>query len=179
MEYTATKNITATIDIVKLAKNGDKDAFVTLIQSNTNSMYRVAMSILHNESDTEDAIQNTISIVFEKLNKLKKNEFFKTWMIRILINQCKNISKRNNKTTSLENIKEESTPPIGCTNIDLYNAINKLPTDLRLVITLFYFEDMTTKDIAKAIGIPEATVRTRLFRARKKLSDEMKGVYQL
>ena len=46
MEYTAIENITATIDIVKLAKNGDKDAFVTLIQSNTNSMYRVAMSIL-------------------------------------------------------------------------------------------------------------------------------------
>lgn len=61
-----------------MAKKGDKDAFTTLIQSNTNSMYRIAKSILHNTTDAEDSIQNTITISFEKIHTLKKNEFFRT-----------------------------------------------------------------------------------------------------
>lgn len=177
MEISTTKNANLTTDIVTLAKKGDKDAFITLIQSNTNSMYRIAKSILHNTADAEDAIQNTITIAFEKIHNLKKNEFFRTWLIRILINQCNNISKKNRKTISLEKIKDTSSIPLDCKNIDLYNAVNNLDPNLRLVITLYYFEDITTKDISKIIHIPESTVRTRLFRARKKLSEEMKGVY--
>ena len=169
MEATTIPTTSSILDTVTLAKKGDREAFISLMESNKISMYRVAKSILHIECDIEDAMQNTIILAYEKINKLKKNDYFKTWLIRILINECNKVHKKNKKTISLEKVKEESTPSPQCINIDLYNALNNLDEKLRLVITLFYFEDMTTKEISKAIGISDNAVRTRLFRGREKL----------
>lgn len=106
MEATTIPTTSSNLDTVTLAKKGDREAFISLMESNKISMYRVAKSILHNE--------------------------------------CNKVHKKNKKTISLEKVKEESTPSPQCINIDLYNALNSLDEKLRLVITLFYFEDMTT-----------------------------------
>lgn len=176
MEVTNVHAISSDLNTITLAKKGNKSAFISLMEDNKIAMYRIAKSILHSESDIEDAMQNTILIAYEKLYTLKKNDFFKTWLIRILINQCNSIYKKNKKTISIEKIKEESTTN-QCINVDLYNALNSLDEKLRLVIVLFYFEDMTTKDISKAIGISNNAVRTRLFRGREKLYKLLGGNY--
>lgn len=110
MEVATIPTTSSNLDTVTLAKKGDREAFISLMESNKISMYRVAKSILHNECDIEDAMQNTIILAYEKIYKLKKNDYFKTWLIRILINECNKVHKKNKKTISLEKVKEESTP---------------------------------------------------------------------
>ena len=73
-------------NLVKKAKAGDSGAFAQLIRMNTQSMYKVAWAYLKNDEDVADAIQETILKCYEKLSTLKKDSYFKTWMIRILIN---------------------------------------------------------------------------------------------
>ena len=79
--------------LVKKAKKGDTDAFAQLIRMNAQSMYKVAWAYLKNEEDAADAIQETILICYEKLGTLKKSKYFKTWLIRILMNQCNDLLK--------------------------------------------------------------------------------------
>ena len=74
--------------LVLQAKKHDKEAFVKLVENYQVSMYKTAIAILQNDEDAADAIQETILKCYEKLSTLKKDSYFKTWMIRILINNC-------------------------------------------------------------------------------------------
>ena len=77
--------------LVRRAKKRDPDAFTELMQLHEKDMYRTASAILPQDADIADAIQETILTVWEKIDTLQKNRYFKTWMIRILINKCKDI----------------------------------------------------------------------------------------
>ena len=77
------------MDNIQKAKNGD--AFIALMKSYMQSMYKIARSILKSDEDVADAIQETILSCWEKIDQLKECRYFKTWMIRILINKCNNI----------------------------------------------------------------------------------------
>ena len=81
-------------NLVKKAKSGDSGAFAQLIRMNTQSMYKVAWAYLKNDEDVADAIQETILKCYEKLSTLKKDSYFKTWMIRILINNCNEMLRK-------------------------------------------------------------------------------------
>ncbi|SCI78800.1 RNA polymerase sigma factor sigV [uncultured Clostridium sp.] len=161
---------------VAKAKNGDKEAFIELINENRLNIYRVAKGILKNEYDIEDAIQNTVIKAFEKISTLKNDNFFRTWIIRILINECNDILKKNKRVVSLEGNIEKEKYDDKYENMDLTNAVSSLNEDLRNITVLYYFEDMSTVEIAKLLGIPEGTVRSRLSRAREKLRERMKEV---
>ncbi|MGL5311968.1 MAG: RNA polymerase sigma factor [Peptostreptococcaceae bacterium] len=155
---------------VTLAKEGDKQAYVRLMRENKASMYRIAKSILKIEEDIEDAVSETILKAYTNINKLRKDEYFKTWLIRILINECNSIYKKRKRETTLEC---EHLERFTCSNeekdIDLYKAINSLEDDLRITTLLFYFEDMKYTDIAKTLRIREGTVKSRLSRSKQKL----------
>lgn len=73
--------------LIRKAKKGDKDAFCRLMDENVQSMYKIAAAYLKNDEDVADAIQDTILSCYENLKSLKQNRYFKTWMIRILINK--------------------------------------------------------------------------------------------
>lgn len=154
---------------VKLAKK-DKSVFSELIQANLTSMYRVAKGILSSEEDIEDALQTTTLIAFDKIKTLRNDKYFKTWLIRILINECNKLYNRNRKSLKdIKEVKEESYTIDKSINIDLYNAINKLSDELRVTTILFYFNDLTYKEISKVLDIPEGTVKSRISRAKDRL----------
>ena len=161
---------------VAKAKNGDKEAFIELINENRLNIYRVAKGILKNEYDIEDAIQNTVIKAFEKISTLKNDDFFRTWIIRILINECNDILRKNKRVVSLEDSIGKEKYDDKYENMDLINAVKSLNEDLRNITVLYYFEDMSTVEIAKTLEIPEGTVRSRLSRAREKLRERMKEV---
>lgn len=170
MELISFLNYKKKSNIIK-AKNGDNEAFLELINENKLNVYRVARGILSNEHDIEDAIQNTIIKAYEKINTLKKNEFFRTWLVRILINECNEIIRKNKRIVSINESNHEEKYNDYYENIDLTNAINSLSEELRVTTVLFYFEDMSIKDIALILNIPNGTVRSRLSRARKILRE--------
>lgn len=156
---------------VSNAKKGSKDAFLALIDENRLNLYRVARGILSNKEDIEDALQNTVIHSFQKINSLKKDEYFRTWIIRILINECNEVLRKSKRITYLDENNNTDTYTDSYENTDLTKAINSLSEELRITTVLFYFEDMSLKDIAKTLKIPEGTVRSRLTRARTKLRE--------
>ena len=160
-------------DNIIRAKKGNKEAFINLIEENLISMYRFAKGILLSQEDIDDAIQNTILLSYKNINTLKKDEFFKTWLIRILINECNKIYNFNKKYIDFNEIKENYTND-EYENFDLKKAIQSLSEDLRLPIVLFYFEDMQISEIADLMNIPIGTVKSRLSRAKIKIAQFVK-----
>lgn len=123
-------------------------------------MYRVAFSILKTEEEISDAISNTTVIVFEKIHTLKNAEFFKTWLIRILINECNKIHRQNKKIIYLENYNQ--TDLVYNDKYDDFGvrqAIKKLDEDLKTMVILYYFEDFNIKEISEIQKLPEGTVK--------------------
>lgn len=159
------------IEAVKRAKQGDVNEIGNIIKENMTSLYRIAYSILKNEDEIYDAISSTTIIVFEKISTLKQAEFYKTWITRILINECYKIYNQNKKIVYLENNQNVEQ----LKHVDTYSEINikellkNLNIDLRQIVILYYIEDLSIKDIAKILEIPEGTVKSRLSRARKEL----------
>lgn len=172
MELISFVNYRKTANVSK-AKNGDKEAFLSLIDENRLNIYRVARGILGNMEDIQDVIQNTIIKAFQNINTLKNDDFFRTWIIRILINECNEIVRKNKKVSYLD-IALDSEDYNDCyEDLDITKAINELNKELRITTVLFYFEDMSTRDIAEVLDVPEGTIRSRLARARAKLREIM------
>lgn len=154
------------------AKRGDPDAFSALMQSQMQNMYKAARAILNSDEDAADAIADTILICWEKLDQLKKPEFFRTWMTRILINKCKDIIRKRKRYSFVEEVPDVSVQEEGFENVEWKDALNCLEEKYRLVTVLYYVEGFSTVEIGEMLGMPDSTVRSRLSRARRKLAQE-------
>lgn len=155
------------------AKKGDKKAFLSLVDENRLNIYKVARGILSNEQDIEDALQNTVLKAYEKISTLKKDKFFKTWIIRILINECNDILRKSKRITPVEKVIDKEKYHDSYENMDLVKAMNSLNEEFRITTVLFYFDDMSIKDIAEVLEISQGTVKSRLTRSREQLRKVM------
>jgi RNA polymerase sigma-70 factor (ECF subfamily) len=162
--------------LVELAKMGDKPAFDEVIRMCIPDLFRIAMSILRNKDDADDAVCETVVCTYENLNTLKNCNYFKTWITRILINQANTTYKKRKRIIYIDEISEpqyEDNYNLG--DGDLGVAVNLLNLELRTVITLFYFQEMRIKEIASVLKISESTVKWRLSRAKKILKQELEN----
>lgn len=162
----------------------NKDTFAKLVIDSTDSLYRVSKSILQNDSDCEDAVSEAITIAFQKLDTLKKDEYAKTWLTRILINECFHIRKQQRKielisadNESILNSQKYSdnksyTDSDNC--LYLYQAMQKLTDNQKLAITLYYYEGYSITEIARMTRVTQGTVKSRLNRARNHLKQFLK-----
>lgn len=170
------------MNLVEEAKLGNEEAFNMLIEENKLKMYKVAKSILKNEDDVCDAIQNALISTYTNLNKLQNNQFFSTWMMRILINKCYDIAKSNQKRYSnVTDISEYNTDE-NLKKYDNYNSesiienvLNNIDEDLKIVTVLYYYNDYSVSEISKILEVPEGTVKSRLSRARSKIYEIIKS----
>lgn len=166
-------------ELIEKSKQGDKEAFTQIIITIELELYKIAKTRLVREEDIEDAVQETILEAFRNIKKLKSNNFFKTWIIRILINKCNDIYKKNKKFNhvSIENIEdnkyciETRDCNLEDSNLDFEILISRLQYKERIILVLYYLEDFTIKQIGKILLIPASTVKNRLSRARNKLKD--------
>lgn len=157
--------------LVKKAQKGDKDAFVELMERYKQDLYKVAKSYLLCDEDVADAIQDTILACYEHLKDLREIRYFKTWMIRILINKCKDILRK--KETLLEAFPEQEDSHSYYQNLEFEDLIYMLDEKYRIILTLYYAEEFTIKEIAQILDISENTVKTRLVRGREKIAKEI------
>lgn len=157
------------------AKKGNSTAFEKLINENTSSMYRVAQGILKTETDVSDAIQETIYKAYKGLPRLKNYCYFKTWLIKILINECNTILRYHKRIVPIAEVIQNDAVRDPHDKAEVMSTIKCLDEDLKLVTILFYYEDLSIKDIASIVNIPEGTVKSRLSRARKKLYSLLTG----
>lgn len=149
------------------------EQFVRHISDAEKSLYRVAKSILKNDEDCADAVQTAILKAFDRLDTLKHEKYFRTWLTRILINECYHLLKDKKEQVPYEEYMEglESTPEYS----EVFTAVMELEDIYRVPFTLHYIEGYSTKEIAKLLDISASNVKIRLSRARAKLQNRLEG----
>lgn len=147
-----------------------EELFLKILEKYNTMVYRLAFSRTKSSHDAEDIMQNVFMNFIKSDVSFESEEHIKAWLIKVTINLSKNLltSAWFRKTTSLEDelvvtMKEES---------EVYKFVLDLPSKYRTVIHLFYYEDMTTANIAEALNIKESTVRSQLHRARNMLREK-------
>lgn len=165
-------------DLVKRSKKGDKEAFALLMDQHRQILYNTALLTLHQEDDALDAIQDTILACWESLPTLQKDRYFKTWLVKILLNKCRDIQRKQSHYAFVEELPESGDEPDWDTSLDVGNAMKQLADKDQLILSLYYYDDLTVRQIADALSISEGAVRVRLTRSRdrfKKLYLQEKG----
>lgn len=157
------------------AINGDKEAFSRIIIQNKEAMYKTAIVILRNEDDAYDAIQESLLKMYTNIQNLRDTTAFNAWSRKIIVNSCYDIIKKNKKivdiNTKLINIYEETREDTYECEDEIVKLLDKLEPELRLTAILYYYNDLSIKEISQIIEIPEGTIKSRLSRAREKLYD--------
>lgn len=155
------------------AMAGNKEAFSRIIIQNKEAMYKTAIVILKNEDDAYDALQEALIKMYRNITKLESKEAFNFWSRRIIVNCCYDLINKNKKvvdiTTKLTETFEETREDIYDCEDELVKILEQLEPDLRLTVTLYYYNDLSTKEIGEILQIPIGTVKSRLSRAREKL----------
>lgn len=153
------------------AIRGNAKAYGQLIDYYKEYLYKIAWLSVKNQEKALDIVGDCILKGFHSIHSLKKPEFFKTWMTRILINTANDYFQKNPETENIEDMYM-AAPESGISTeekLDLYRAIDLLPEKYKSVVILKYFDDMKISEIAYTLELPEGTVKAYLNRAKTKL----------
>ena len=175
--------------LVRLARQRDGNAFRVIMQRNNQRLYRVARSVVQDDSEAEDVVQQAYVNAFDSLGKFRGDSSLTTWLTRITLNEALGRLRRQRPTVDLEVLDVE---PAGTSKIVAFplmpagsdperdaaqrqirhlieRAIDDLPEIFRVVFVMRDVEDMSIEETAGFLGLPPATVKTRLHRARRQL----------
>ena len=162
--------------LIRKAIQGESKAFEQLLIVHSDRLYRTAYMYVGNRDDALDVIQETAYKAFSSIQQLRQEEFFLTWITKILIHCAYDVQKRRQNVVALA---EQFTIPREKIDekMDLTEAIGKLPAKHRTSIILFYYYDMSLKEISKTLDTPENTIKTFLSRGKKMLRKLLGGDY--
>lgn len=146
--------------------------FVTKYEMNAKKMYLVAFAILHDSHLAEDAVQEALAKAYMKFYSLKNKDYFSTWIVRIVINECKLILRKHKEVISLDYEKTNFHVHFDEQQWHFFELIDTLNNNEKTVVILKYFYQMPLKDISFTLKIPLSTAKSRLFRALEKLKNE-------
>ncbi len=152
--------------------------FNRIAEQYTDIVYRSALIYCKNKNDAEDAVQNTFLKLLKTNSKFNDEEHIRRWLIRVAVNECKNMWKSfwHRNITSFDELEKEPVY-IEPEKEELFNEVMKLPQKYRIVIHLYYYEGYSVKEIAHILDISDTNVQTRLMRARNKLREQLKEAW--
>lgn len=179
---------------VLLAQNGDAEAMDRIIADVRDGVYYTCLRILKNEANAEDVTQDVLFAIYRKLGTLKEPGTYVGWVHRMTANRCKDLLMKSDHEIFLasdaidddpfvvfEDVDEQSVPDKAIDNAEtqrmILELVDTLPDEQRVCVTLFYYNEMKTREIADALGIPEGTVKSRLNYARKAIREGV-GKYE-
>lgn len=169
--------------IVKKAIKGDVEALETLLLLEQKMLYYKALSYVSTKEDALDSIQETSYNALLSIHQLRNPEYFSTWLCRILIRECYKLLREQRKIIPYEDdvllnkLETEDDKEIEIPYIN--DALGKLNSSYQTAIILFYYHDLSIKDISEIMEKPIGTVKTHLRRAKKKLKVEIERSYQV
>lgn len=149
-------------------KTMDKQTFQNNVLASEEMLYRVSKSICFYDSDCEDAVQQAILNAYTKLDSLHEEKYFRTWITRILINECYRVNNLKSREVSFAEYALTSEA-VEDNYSFVFTEIMKLPPKIRIVVQLYYVEDYSVSEIASILHIPSGTVKSRLSKGRAKL----------
>ena len=145
-----------------------------------DAMYRIAMSTVRNADDALDIVQASALKALENYHKLKSPDSIRSWLFRIVVNEAiDHIKASGRELLREENIAEAPyhEPAYNRSGEDVYEAVMKLPEQLRILVILRYYEELSLKEISEVTGINLSTVKTRLYKAHKLLGADLQEEY--
>lgn len=155
--------------LVKRAIKGEEEAFLELMHSYQEALYRTAISYVKNEEDALEAVQEVTYRAYRSIKTVKEPAYFKTWLIKIMMNYCKDVLKRSNREIVEESLINRTGVSEDFTYMEVEEALLTLSDYERELLHLKYFEGVKIKDIAVMWNTPEGTIKTRLHKALRAL----------
>jgi RNA polymerase sigma-70 factor, ECF subfamily len=155
-----------TPELITAALDPNRDGMERLLEMLWPHAFRIALSILQNKTLAEDAAQEACALIYGRLSQLRDPKAFHAWAYRIVTHEAFRIAER---TVPCTTISEPTYELDVDERVDVLRALAQLPTDLRAVIVLHHYAQLSSSEIAVVFGIPSPTVRFRLSRGRKLL----------
>lgn len=154
---------------------------VSFIQENQEKLYRIAYAHVKNRDAALDLVHTSIVKALQKQHTLRNQECVRTWFYRILVNECMSYFRKQSRVVYLADLDDNLMPPPPANYgqeeyLDLYSAIDHLPSQLKAVIILRYFEDMNLSTIAEITSTNLSTTKSRLYKALKLLKLDLGGM---
>jgi len=179
----------ADLDLVARVTTGDGAAFAELMRRYNRKLYRTARAVTGDSAEAEDIVQEAWTRAYAHIGDFRNESAISTWLVRIVLNEALGRKRRARPTVELDETTEHQMssvimlPSCGAnpessmsrTQVRhlLERAIDTLPADFRMVFVLRSVEEMSGAEVAQQLGIPEATVKTRLHRARALMRQEL------
>jgi len=168
-------------EIIERILKGEKRLYEQLVRKYDQRLFRISMSIINDEAEARDIMQNTYLNAYVHLTSLKNRSQFGTWIIKILVNESLLRKKRKIKqqTLSKQLSNEAETPLKSLLNKELKalleKSISELPEKYKLVFVMREIEEMSTKETMDVLNLSESNVKIRLNRAKEMLREKLDG----
>lgn len=150
----------------------EQRSFEQNIREYAPNMYRLALAMLRNKQDAEDAVGEAVLRAYEKRRTLRDQERFKPWIMQITANEARKIYRRNKRIVPVEDM-EAYMPVFRSDSHELWDVVMGMEQAYREVIILYFYERFSVREISAVLRIPEGTVKSRLFRGKKLLKEEL------
>ena len=180
-------------ELARMVAGGDREAFKVMMKRHNQALFRTARAILKNDEEAEDSVQETWLLAHRSMGSFRGDAKLSTWLVRIAVNESLGRLRRSRRSDEVipmsvddtdvpmqENMPDEShaaAPEVQALRGEvrklIESRIDKLPDAFRTVFVLRAVEEMSVEETAAALDIPEATVRTRFFRARSMLRESL------
>ena len=187
----AAGDVATDAELARRAAAGDATAFEAIMRRHNRLLFRTARSILRSDADTEDAVQDAYLSAWRALGSFRDDSKLSTWLVRIVMNEAlRRIRRKASNVVMFDSgalleaqpearmeADPQERPDLAAGRAEMRRLmearIDQLPDAFRTVFMLRAVEEMTVEEVAAALGIPEATVRTRFFRARAQLRESL------
>jgi RNA polymerase sigma-70 factor (ECF subfamily) len=159
------------------AAQRDREAIDALVEAVWPGCYRVAFCVLGEAALAEDAAQEACIALYRGITSLRDPASFNAWLYRIVVREAARARRRRTCPEAVPEIAAGFEP--SGVDLDIQRALASLSPALREVTVLYYFEDLTSREIAGILGVPDGTVRVRLMMARRKLRSTLTSYREL
>ena len=176
--------------LLALAREGNEEAFTELVRRNSRMIYRISRKVLKNHEDAEDTLQNVLVKIYQRIDGIEESSRFTSWLFRVTFNEAL-MTLRRNRSRHLDNcvdINSVDTTSRGMVELQdtrtnnerqhmnrelAHKAMHRLNPALRRAFLLHKGQGWTHQEVAEELGITQATAKTRVFRARRQLRQEL------
>lgn len=166
-------------ELLQRARDGDHNAFSTLMRRHEQQIFSLAFRMLGNRTDALDATQDTFINVFRRSEAFRGDSAFSTWLYRIGVNACKDLLRKKARAPIPQEFEAEEAPAgsaddVGdrvASNTDLARALSQLPDEYREAVVMFDLGGVPYDEIARVTGTALGTVKSRISRGRRRLAE--------
>lgn len=150
------------------------ERFTALVEAHSHAMFRAARAVLDCDADAEDAVGEAVLLAWQAFGSLRDESKAKSWLLRIAVNCAYAQRRRLGRVVCVDDL-ERVAGAAGMNEPDgLWDAVCRLPDDQRIAVTLYYYDELPVAEIARTLGVPQGTVKSRLSRARARLAQTLR-----